>query len=314
MVSSAAPEFALARQMSPLFPPFSRLSAAAARICRCGALMFALLLAIPLMPLADRRWMMFALLGVFAILVYQILRDAVVLWRTGVWFESAGPGGRRGEIVRHARSARGTTADRDRVHVGGSAAATPSLHRTAPPGPASRPRRDVLVWADEPEPAPEPVRAARATAAPVESAASSGTGVTIEVRAFDDGVVALDLCAADGASAASTTITEPLESALRFGDGLRCFTGQPADRRDAQLGSFDPAERGGGLRVVLFSREGTSRAFITVWPDRADGSGCRQTTSIAFDVDPVQLRAFATALSAALLSPGSRVVLPAARS
>lgn len=303
--------------MSALFRPFSRLSAAAARICRRGAIMFALLLAIPLMPLAERSWMMYALLGLFAILLFQIVRDIVKLWRTGAWFESAEPDVTRGESARHTRPAHGSTVDWDRVHVARGGASSPAPHHPAEqPAPGSGPRRDVLVWADEPDPVrvPAPVRAAPTPPVRVEPAPSSKPGVTIEVRTFEDGVVDLDVRAADGSSAASTRIAEPLERALRFGDGLRGFTGQSSDRRDAQLGSFDPAERGGGLRIVLFSREGTSRAYITVWPHDSDRSGFRQTTSVAFDVDAAALRAFANALSAALLSPGSRVVLPAARS
>jgi hypothetical protein len=100
-----------------------------------------------------------------------------------------------------------------------------------------------------------------------------------------------------------------LEEALRFGDALRGFPADESDRRDVMLGTFAPAASSGGLRLVLFCRDGGARIYATLWPELRPHGGTRQTVSVSFPVDHDAFAQFVTAMAAAPLQPGARVEL-----
>lgn len=279
------------------------LSAASARICRNGAIMFVLLLGMPLLPLGEHGWLWFPLLLVLAVLFQAIVRDVVGMWKRGAW-------GRR-------RSA--------------DAGADLQLE-PAPRAPRREPDWDTFVWPpppkQEPDPAPPaptlhtPLAASRAQPRaplpePAPAAASDARewrgGLLLHVRELKQSTVDIEIEAGDDHLAARTRVQVDLEEALRFGDALRGFPADESDRRDVMLGTFAPAASSGGLRLVLFCRDGGARIYATLWPELRPHGGTRQTVSVSFSVDLEAFTQFVTAMAAAPLQPGARVELAMAQ-
>jgi hypothetical protein len=275
---------------------FGAISALTARICRNGAIMFVLLLLASLLPLENHPWLLLALIVPLGFFLYLILKDLVVMWRQGAWrtgrVENDESTPSRG-LTERSRGAQLTSSG----WIGGSAPSHGSsfrAHRVTV-------SRDALARSGSPHAVPA------TTPIPHDEWEA---GLSVDVESIEEGLIDIAVRVSDGRLAARTHIQSPLESALRFGDALRGFPTHDSDRRDATLGTFDAGNPGGGLRVVLFRRAGSSHAYVTVWPDARHGADGRQSLSVSFGVRPATLEGFVRAVSAAPLSPGVHAELP----
>ncbi|MBK8974387.1 MAG: hypothetical protein IPM29_00525 [Planctomycetes bacterium] len=320
------------------------LDVASARISRYCGMIFALLLALTSLSFGDELWPQLLAIALFAFLVGWIVKEVLVLWRASqagalrgaddadldddvddqieIVGVPRGHGHRPHDHFGHPPAVR-HDADLEWFdpEEADAAAVRAVPERTPPP---------VVHVAHRREP-PPPVRPAQVAAPPTAPAraehAGAPTGFAIEVLSLDDGVVDLRVHAFPGRDAATVfpgrdaatvfpgrdaatvRLHVPLEDALRFGDALAGFPTGPDDRRMATLGTFAPTEPDGGLRLVVFTRQGTGRVYATLWPDAWNTAQVRQTVSLAFTVPVPELADFARAVALAALEPGKRVEL-----
>lgn len=124
------------------------------------------------------------------------------------------------------------------------------------------------------------------------------TGVTIEVIWLDDDLVEVRIAASNGRFAGATDCYCGHDTIPRLAAAARGFPSSSEDRRDLEIGTFDPAYAGGGAKLVLrcIDRTGHAIVDVVVRADPRGVAGLAETAAFSLPVEPAAIDEFVAAL------------------
>lgn len=124
------------------------------------------------------------------------------------------------------------------------------------------------------------------------------TGIKFEVIWTDDDVVEVRVHASNGRFAGTADCYGGHDAISRLADAVRGFPTSSDDRRELEIGTFDPAFAGGGARLVLrcVDAVGHAVADVTVRADPRGNGWPDQIASFSVPVESAAIDDFVEAL------------------
>ncbi|MBI1848957.1 MAG: hypothetical protein HYR85_01295 [Planctomycetes bacterium] len=111
-------------------------------------------------------------------------------------------------------------------------------------------------------------------------------GIEIEVFWFDDDVLELLVRASSSGFAGRTALYASHDAPQTMAAAIRGFPVSGSDRREFQLGTFDPKYAGGGCRFVFLCADTAGHAFVHV-TIHSDYDAARAEFAIAIEAQGV---------------------------
>jgi len=135
-------------------------------------------------------------------------------------------------------------------------------------------------------------------------------GLDIELLWWDEDVNELRIRASNGTFAGEARVYVRPDGLESFAATLDGFPRSVGDRREIELGTFDPNMAGGGARALLWKRRATgpADAEITLW---AATVGRDQSVSMKLAFEPAAIDEFVRRLRSLTMRVGDGARLPA---
>ena len=123
-------------------------------------------------------------------------------------------------------------------------------------------------------------------------------GVTIEVIWLDDDLVEVRVAASNGRFAGAADCYCGHDTIPSLAAAARGFPSSSEDRREMEIGTFDPGYAGGGAKLVLrcVDRTGHAVVDVVVRADTRGVAGLAETASFSLPVEPAAIDEFVAAL------------------
>ncbi|MEZ5990062.1 MAG: hypothetical protein R3F30_13220 [Planctomycetota bacterium] len=124
------------------------------------------------------------------------------------------------------------------------------------------------------------------------------TGVKFEIIWSDDDLVEVRVHASNGRFAGTVDCYGGHDEIPRIIEAVRGFPTSSEDRRELEIGTFDPDFAGGGARLVLRCADAAGHAVadVTVRADPCGNGWPAETASFSVPVEPAAIDEFVVAL------------------
>lgn len=119
-------------------------------------------------------------------------------------------------------------------------------------------------------------------------------GLTFSVSWFDVDVIQLDVSCSNGRFSGQTSIYEVHNFAEELARALKGFPKSDSDVVEAQLGTFNPQQAGGGLQMKFQCRDamGHCEVVVTIRSPDCLAPGSAESTVLLLPVEPAAIDQF----------------------
>jgi hypothetical protein len=134
-------------------------------------------------------------------------------------------------------------------------------------------------------------------------------GIRLTVDYYDDDVVGLVISASNGRFSGVAAVVESLRFAKDLAETLAGFPTRPGDHRAVELGTFDPAGAGGGVRLTFRTVGGAGHPAVEVSVRADPHRGAPEVASLVIDLEAARIDDFVAALDHLTLERGATATL-----
>ena len=138
------------------------------------------------------------------------------------------------------------------------------------------------------------------------------TGIQLTVEWLDDNLVGLRIRASNGSFSGVADVVVAADFARHLAETVVGFPRAAADRRSAELGTFDPEYAGGGVRLDFHTIDGAGHAVVDVVLRTDPHAGSPETAAFVIPLEAARIDEFIAQLGGMSLEPGAGARLVAA--
>jgi hypothetical protein len=136
-------------------------------------------------------------------------------------------------------------------------------------------------------------------------------GIHLEVIWFDGDVIEIVLSCSNGRFSGQAEIYLSHDGLLEFANGLRGFPESVTDSRNFELGTFNPSNADGGVKMNFSCSDSTGRAIIEMRlrGDACQGLGEPESVALRIPIEPAAIDSFVQQLAAVDCTIGASATL-----
>jgi len=130
---------------------------------------------------------------------------------------------------------------------------------------------------------------------------------------YDEDVVGLSVAVSNGNFSGVADLIASLDFAKEIASTLAGFPSRPGDRREVELGTFDPEYAGGGVRLAFHTTDGAGHPAVEVVVRADPHRGPAESATFVIGLESARIDDFVLALDHMDIERGATVGLVAAQ-